>query len=132
MATGLEVAGLALAIFPVVIQSLQFYAKSLQETKKWWRYSMVARGLLRDLEMERTKFENSCEELLFEVADSAELNLLLAHPNGPQWQETHLQIALKSRLGKSFSVFLETVTAIQDTLQDLQARLQRAIPGEVR
>lgn len=132
MLMGLEVAGLALAVFPVVIQCLQYHLKFFEEAKKWWRYVNVAKGLLRDLEMENMKFENACEELLFEVVDPAKLHLFLVDPGGPLWQEPHLQIALQTSLGKSFAVYVETVTAIKDALQTLQARLQRAIPEGVR
>lgn len=132
MVTGVEVAGLALAIFPVVLRCLQFYLKSFQEAKKWWRYIKVAKSLIQDLEMEKMKFENICEELLFEIVEPAELDLLLAQPGGPRWQIPHLQIALKNGLGRSFGIYLETVSAVKDTLDSLQTRLQRAIPEEVR
>lgn len=96
MATGIEIAGLALAVFPIVIEGLEFYLKAFSITKRYWRYASVLKSLLRELGMEKIKFENSCEELLFDIADLGDIDPLLAEPNGPLRQQPHFQSALQA------------------------------------
>lgn len=102
MTTGVEIAGLVLATLPIAVEGLRFYLKGLQSIKRWWRYASAVRELLRALEMEKVKFEELCEELLYDLVDAPNLDILLQAPGGPEWQRPQLESALKNHLGRAF------------------------------
>ena len=119
----METAGLVLAIFPLAIEGVRFYLRGLESIKRWWRHARVLRELLRALEMEKVKFEESCEELLYEIVDTQDLNRLLESPGGPEWQQQDLQAAFKDRLGRSYGVFMAAVAAMKTALGTLNEKL---------
>ena len=82
--------GLVLAIFPSAIEAVRFYLRGIEPMKRWLRYASVIRELLRALEMEKVKFEEACEELLYEMVDTQDLNRLLESPGRPKWQQDDL------------------------------------------
>jgi hypothetical protein len=45
--------------------------------------------------MEKVKFENTCEELLYNLLGGEELNLPLLDPRGVRWRQDHLQVSLE-------------------------------------
>ncbi|KAF8537487.1 hypothetical protein BDD12DRAFT_222071 [Trichophaea hybrida] len=51
MVTGVETTGLALAIFPILVQSIGFYLEGSRTIKDWWNYKGVLSRLVRQLEM---------------------------------------------------------------------------------
>ena len=115
--TGVETAGLVLAIFPVAVEGLRFYLRGLESVKRWWRYARAMRDLLRALEMEKVKFEVSCEEILYEIVDTQDLDRLLQAPGGPEWQRPDLQSALENCLGRSLKVYMAAIAEMRATLE---------------
>ena len=73
--------------------------------------------------MEKVKFEEACEELLYEMVDTQDLNRLLESPGGPEWQQEDLQVAFKDRLGRSYGVFMAAVAAMKAALGELNEKL---------
>lgn len=123
MVTGVETAGLVLAIFPLAIEGLKFYLKGLESIKRWWRYAAAVRQLLRALTMEKVKFEESCEDVLCDLVTSQDLERLLEAPGGAEWQHVDLQSALRTRLGRTFDVFMTAVADMKAALECFKEKL---------
>lgn len=66
--TGFEVVGLVLAIFPLVIEGLKFYAEEKGLVKDFLRYRHVLKRLIQDLSREQTSFHNSCHRFMEDIA----------------------------------------------------------------
>jgi hypothetical protein len=118
----MEVTGLALAIFPLVVQGLQFYLGPGQQTIMDFRhYKKALKPLVRQLKVEGCKFENTCE-LLLEGTVSAEQMARLV--KGIGWNELDFQEILHTRLHpKHAAVFIELVEALNLHLQTLNVEL---------
>lgn len=127
-----EVAGFVMAALPLVIEGLRLYFNGIETIKKWWRYAKVLKHLIRKLEMEKTKFENTCTELLYDLVGERELELLLENPGGYRWREKSLQARLRGRLGPSFNVFLEAVIDMSETVKVFTEKLDLGDDGKVR
>ena len=124
MASGVEVAGLLLGVFPLVIEGLKFYLEGIQTIKKWWKYTSVIKHLIRRLRTEETKFYNTCTELLHDLVTAPVLALLLEKPGGFYWKDADLQIKLRQRLGRSFNSYLEAVTDMTNVLDEFKDMLE--------
>ena len=58
MVTGIEFAGLLLGIFPLVIEGLKFYLDATVRVKEMRRHEATLTRFLRDVDMEKSKFNN--------------------------------------------------------------------------
>ncbi|KAK4693133.1 hypothetical protein P7C71_g4209, partial [Lecanoromycetidae sp. Uapishka_2] len=119
-----EVAGLVMAAFPIIIEGLHLYVEGVESIKKWWSYVKTLKRLIRKLEMEKTKLENSCTELLYDIVDEQTLSLLLEKPGGYRWREDSLQQALRVRLDKSFSVYMGAIQDMKETMDEFKDKLE--------
>lgn len=125
MVTGIETAGLALAVFPLVVGGIQFYADGARTIKEMWRPERALNALTRELEMEKCKFENTCTLLLEDMVSNSHLILLMERPGGPLWGADDLQQKLKSRLRPAAAqCYMEAIEALVFTLQTLQDKFK--------
>lgn len=123
MVTGVEAAGLVLAILPLLISGLQQYQQGLIPIKDWLRYRSEVKSLIRNLNIEQVRFRMTCEKLLGGIVPEEELADLLQCPGGPAWYDEHIESRLKERLQESFAVYLATVEDMQDLLQSLRLKI---------
>ncbi|MCJ1423360.1 hypothetical protein MMC29_001243 [Sticta canariensis] len=112
-----------MAALPLVIEGLRLYFNGIERIKIWWRYAKVLKHLIRKLEMEKMKFENTCTELLYDLVGERELELLLENPGGHRWRQKCLQARLRGRLGPSFNVFLEAVVDMSEIVKSFKEKL---------
>ncbi|KAJ6078529.1 hypothetical protein N7467_008282 [Penicillium canescens] len=68
MATGFEAVGLALAIFPILVEALKFYANERGTVKDFFRYQRLLKRIGRDLSREKTIFYNTCQRFIQDIA----------------------------------------------------------------
>lgn len=132
MVTGLEAAGLVLAILPLLISGLDHYREGLIPIKDWLRYRSEVKSLIRNLNVEQVRFRIICEKLLSGIVPEEELADLLECPGGPAWYDEHVEKKLKERLRESFTVYLATVADMEDLLQALRTKLGLDHENKVR
>lgn len=118
MVTGIETAGLVLAVFPLIVTGLQSYADGARTVKDMWRPELALKSLIRDLGMEKCKFENTCTFLLEGMVTDSHLTRLMECPGGSLWSDHDLQKKLENRLRRP------TVLCYMDAMQDLTSTLQ--------
>lgn len=127
-----EVVGFVMAVLPLVVEGLRLYVNGIETIKKWWRYAKVLQHLIRKLEIEKAKFENTCTELLYNLVGEREFELLLKNPGGDCWRQKSLQASLQRRLGPSFKVFLQAVMDMSETVEEFAEKLDLGDNGQVR
>ena len=121
-----------MAALPLIIEGLRLYFNGIERIKIWWRYAKVLKHLIRKLEMEKMKFENTCTELLYDLVGERELKLLLDNPGGHRWRQKWLQARLWGRLGPSFDVFLEAIEDMSEIVKSFTEKLDLGDDGKVR
>ncbi|WPA97610.1 uncharacterized protein RHO25_002220 [Cercospora beticola] len=122
--SGIEVAGVILAVFPVVVEGLELYVKGVRTIKRWWSFSKVLQRLLRGIERERAKFSKNCQALLFDITKPGQLKRLMADPAGPECSQPDLQRKLEKKLRDSYRAYMETASEIKELLETLLSRLE--------
>lgn len=126
--SGLEVAGLALGVLgaiPVAIKALQVYKDTLS-IKQAERHLAC---LIRDLETEHVRLQNTCETLLVGIVPPLKIDDMLKVPFGSEWAPYNEPLRLK--LWKSSEEFKEHVLEMDKAVRELREKLCIETDGKV-
>ncbi|KAK3698107.1 hypothetical protein LTR37_017065 [Vermiconidia calcicola] len=126
--SGIEVAGLVLGVFPLVICALEFYQDAHKDLGQVGRFEFAYRKALEDVKDEQLVFLLTLEQLLLpltrdEVLDEDGLAGVLADPKAPGWNEPDVADALQKRLGLAYSRFVEISTSLHSLISRLLVTL---------
>jgi hypothetical protein len=122
--SGIEVAGLLLGAFPLIIAALEKYRGTAEVLDSWWNIKTKYRKCMRNLKFHKLAFEEALEELLLPlIADEDTIRDMLEDPLGELWRNPETVVRLKERMPKTYESYLETMEAMQETLQELQDTL---------
>ncbi|KAF2110630.1 hypothetical protein BDV96DRAFT_474211, partial [Lophiotrema nucula] len=122
--SGIEVAGLVLGAFPILLAALESYREGAETVSDWWRIKRAYTKCKQDLEYHQILFEGNVERFLLPlVADEDELKSLMADPAGQAWEDHELEARLQERLPKSYKLFLGIMGNINELMESLQKEL---------
>ncbi|KAF2728681.1 hypothetical protein EJ04DRAFT_581165 [Polyplosphaeria fusca] len=124
MATGIETAGLVLGSIPLILAGLEFYAKGIAVSKRYWRYREEFKSLLIELRTEHTMCVNSINMLLIGVVRHQDMKNFLANPCGDVWKDPKFERKLKERLDKTYDSYIDTITQMNATTEKFKERLK--------
>lgn len=126
----MEVAGLALGAFSVLVSALDGSRKGYQFTQDWWRIKRKYDKCLKVIQAEQMLYRFDLEEVLKRLCyDDDEINLLLDNPVGPQWSSDDLGERLKRELPHSHSEYIDAMIDINEGLAALSKELGLDNPG---
>ncbi|KAI1629830.1 hypothetical protein EDD37DRAFT_671581 [Exophiala viscosa] len=124
--TGVETAGLILAILPLIVNQIDAYVQGI-ETLKVFRDRKYRRQLeeyATGLGTQNAILLNTLERALEGVVDDEdELSNLIDDPQGPSWKDPKFQAKLRKKLDRNFDAFVRNTTAASTHLQYLSHKL---------
>ncbi|OQE27088.1 hypothetical protein PENFLA_c006G07578 [Penicillium flavigenum] len=124
MVTGIEAAGLALAILPLLINQIDAYALGIEKIRLLRRYRRDFKDYSMGLKTQRTILLNTLEQALEGVVDDEdEIHQLINNPQGKEWANAALQSRLRRKLNRNYDVFLQNMTSLSDLLEYLSQKL---------
>ncbi|KGO38235.1 hypothetical protein PEX1_033820 [Penicillium expansum] len=124
MVTGIEAAGLALAILPLLINQVDAYALGIEKIRLLRRYRRDFKGYSEGLKTQRTILLNTLERALEGVIDDEdEITQLINNPQGKEWANAALQSRLRRKLDRNYDAFLQNMTSLSDLLEYLSQKL---------
>lgn len=115
MVTGVEIAGLVLGSFPLLIEGLKAYGDGVETIMKM-RVSpckTILDGFLRQIKVEAFNYETICEGLLYGRISTEVLDAVKANPRSSAWKSPEVQRALEKCLPQ------RQIDLLSDTLDDL-------------
>lgn len=126
MLTGIEAAGVVLAVLPLILNQLDAYVQGI-ETLKGFR----TRRYRRHFEEWQTRLETQFVILLDTLEQSLEgvveyddeISELIKNPGSPSWKDPSLQKKLARRLGRNYGPFIRTMTDLSHMLETLSEKL---------
>ena len=122
--SGLEVAGVVLAAFPLILESLESQRKVARTWSIWWQIRREYQKSSHELKYHQLAFERNLKFLLLPlVATDDQIESLLSTPGGPEWQNADLAQQLEQRLKGSLDAYLSIVHAMEETLDSLKKEL---------
>ncbi|KAF8454293.1 hypothetical protein BDZ91DRAFT_747764 [Kalaharituber pfeilii] len=115
MLTGVETAGIVLAVFPLCIELVKLYASGAGTIYEMRHHHKVLREFHRELEMESCKFYNCLLNLFEDTITEKDCNRLFHDLRGAEQR-------LKARLNRPHAAvnFINAVIAMNEELADLQ------------
>jgi len=130
--SGFEVAGLVLAIFPIVVRGLQQFTDGVQIIKSWKRYQRELSRYSRTLETQEIVYLNTIERL-FEgiIQTNEELEELIEDPAKAFSQKPQYEESLRNRLGRSYDNYLLIMKDLLEVLIKVRKELGLDEQGKV-
>jgi hypothetical protein len=119
--SGIEVAGLVLGAFPLLIYALESYHEGAEVVGDWWQIERAYIKCKQELKYHQLLFEGNIENLLLPlVVDDNELNQLMKNPAGKAWENPELEKKLQKRLPKAYDIFLELMVSINKLMESFK------------
>ena len=123
MATGIEVAGLALAAFPLVVDGLTHYVKGLHTIRRWRQFRRELSQYSDAFETQRIWCLDTLELLLDGIIDSKdELAAMIKDPWHALWYTNKYDDRLRTRLDRSFDLFFKLLREVIERLEEFGRR----------
>lgn len=122
--SGIEIAGLVLGGFPILVSAIDAYRKGLKPLNIWRHYRKHITRFATDVEIQQLFLENNLRDLLDPIVlSSNQLEELMDAPGGPAWKTPELEAQLKSRLSRFYQPYVKILANMNDTLVQLQGHL---------
>jgi len=132
MLTGVEIAGLALATFPIAVDGLRRMVEGVETIRYWRRYRVKLEDYACDLEAARVYYLDTLEELLMGIVESdAELAVLINEPGGIAWRKPEYEGSLRRRLDRSYDTYLHILNRMRNALIEMREKLGFDESGKV-
>lgn len=130
--SGLEVAGLALGVIPLILSALEFYSEGISTTKRFFRYKYELQAIIDAITTERAIFTNTMELLLTGIVRPEQMSEFFSDVGGNAWQENDFKEELRDRLGGSYEAYLDILRGFLASLEIMIQKLALAPDGKVR
>jgi hypothetical protein len=133
MLTGVELAGVVLAVFPLVITGLELYEEGFQCIMEWIRFRVEFSKFMNGVCRQKIFFRQNIEALLSPiVASEYEMSQLLDNPGSEAWRNAELNERLRGRLPgvMEYECYMATVSSILGVLEKLKHKL-KIVDGQV-
>ncbi|KAI9888339.1 MAG: hypothetical protein M1814_000570 [Vezdaea aestivalis] len=125
--TGIEIAGLCLATFPIIVSTLEHYQNGFHVIKEWIRFEREFKAFVNEINREKIFFRQNIEELMAPIVSSEHtMAQLLESPGSIAWTDPNLEKLLKERLSGhlEYECYVSTVVSLLDTLNELKRKLK--------
>ncbi|KAI1614003.1 hypothetical protein EDD36DRAFT_212273 [Exophiala viscosa] len=126
MITGIETAGLVLAILPLIVNQLDAYIQGIETLKgfKTKRYRRRIQDYSTRLGTQRVILLNTLELSLEGIVEYEEdVAKLVENPRESLWGVSLFQKKLARKLGRSHDVFIRTMTELSAATEELSTNL---------
>lgn len=122
--SGFEIAGAALAAFPILIDGVNHLVKGAETMHRWKRYKLKLKEYAHVLESAKVHLDNTLEALLINIVSSdEELKLLLRDPGGTLWSKQEYDEKLRQRLDRSYDSYFRTIKTLRSNTDILCDKL---------
>ena len=111
-----EVAGLVLAVVPLLISALEHYEDAVDPVVAFFRWRQRLPKVIRELYMENASYAQNIRLLLNQTTSDAELSNMINNPNCDDWKSADLENALQDQLGDAYTPCMSTVKEIAEIM----------------
>ncbi|KAF2738523.1 hypothetical protein EJ04DRAFT_585903 [Polyplosphaeria fusca] len=121
--SGVEIAGIALAVLPLIINALEDYEEGLDPIKSFMRWEKELPKCIRKLRNQHVHFEQNMRLLLEPITTDYELAEMLSDPNGQYWKDGEMSEKLRERLQESYHAYQGTIGDIERIMKKIASKL---------
>lgn len=122
--SGLEIVGLLLGIFPLIISGLEHWRDVAKVGGFFWRVRKEYTKCRSDVQFHEILYKRNLKELLLPIVNDAdEVARLVGDPGGKDWSSKALQERLEGRLQESYGLYMEIIREMNETAEELRKEL---------
>ncbi|KAF1948435.1 hypothetical protein CC80DRAFT_498210 [Byssothecium circinans] len=122
--SGLEIAGVLLGTFPLIITGLEHWRDVAKVGGFFWRVRKEYTTCRREVQFHEILYKRNLKELLLPlVNDAGEVARLVGDPGGKDWSSKALQERLEGRLQESYGLYMEIIRDMNETAEELRKEL---------
>ena len=122
--SGIEAAGIALAVFPILVDGMTRFVDGVQTIRYWRRYRVRLQDYVDIMDTQRVYYQDTLEELLTGIVQSEdEIRDLMELPRGAIWKKAEYEEKLRQRLGHSHAVYLKMADRLVNALNSMCEKL---------
>jgi hypothetical protein len=127
--SGLEIAGLAFGILPILIELVKSYSTISRKVHTLRHFSREVRSISEQLKIHKGIFLNEVRLLLRSIEDEKEVESMLNEADDHRWKARDLNDKIAAVLGESFDLcrsIIESTKDIIDAMGDDMARFDES------
>jgi hypothetical protein len=122
--SGIEVAGILLGAFPLIISAMEHYRDVKKPTAIWWKIRKAHNRDYNRLKECELQYQLQLELLLYPllddwVVDSPQYEQLLANPGGAGWKEPRVEDSLRERLQQRYHPYVRVMDELSEAMEKL-------------
>jgi hypothetical protein len=122
--SGVEVAGLAIGIIPIVVEIIKSYSTTTSRLKAFARYTHIISDVKLRYQVAAANFSNNCQLLLqAAVEDSVEVSEMIKDPQHAGWQDPSLEERFRTFLEQDHQLCEGIVVKVRDILRETRDTL---------
>lgn len=122
--SGIEVVGILLGAFPLIISGIEHWHNVAKVGGYLWRVRKEYTKCLRDVKYHEILYKRNLRALLLSIAgEPDDVASLVDDAGGSGWKDPKLQERLEARLQESFTVYMEIITEMNETAEELKKEL---------
>jgi hypothetical protein len=123
--SGIEVAGLAFGILPILIEVVKSYSTVADGLHTFRHYSKEVRAISLQLNVQNSIFLNHCRLLLRLVEDDKAAEDMLENRDDRRWTSAELNDKLNIVLRESFDLCRDIVEGTKEIIDEIKHELVR-------
>ncbi|MAD85560.1 MAG: hypothetical protein CL912_21580 [Deltaproteobacteria bacterium] len=122
--SGIEIAGLVLGGFPLLISTAEHYRKGFEPLAKWYKFRTQFIAFIDAVDIQKQLFNLTLECFLRSIGiEEDELEKFMDNGGYEGWQRPELFQRLRTRLGPSLQVFKSTIKTMNGLMHELETLL---------
>lgn len=121
--SGVELAGLVLAVLPLVISALEDYNNGLDPVKAFVKWENYLPQYIRKLRNQHVHYEQTLRLLLAPITTEYELAEMIAEPHGDLWKDPEMARKLKLKLDESYGAYHQTIKDVEGIMTKIAEKL---------
>lgn len=122
--SGVEIAGLVLGSFPIMLNCLDYYRQGFEPLEEWWNFREHFVAFVDDIRHQMMRYNENMVRLLDPiVVKSDSLAALVRNANDPRWTDGSLTHPLEQRLASEHGRFLRIIQRMEEEIRDLKKLL---------
>lgn len=122
--SGLEIAGVLLGTFPLIISGLEHWRDVAKVGGFFWRVRKEYTKCRSDVQFHEILYKRNLKELLLPIVNDADkVARLVGDPGGKDWSSKALQECLEGQLQESYGLYMEIIREMNETAGELRKEL---------
>lgn len=123
--SGIEVAGLVLGAFPILLNCLDYYRKGFEPLEEWFSFRTHFIAFVDNIRHQMMRYNKNMIQLLDPIiSDNESLVRLVRDPTDSRWHDHSLDSLLEQSLSSELDRFFRIVGRMHEVMLDLNKLLQ--------